>query len=1111
MSAVKTTQLDGDVSVGRNVAIGGRASVAGNVTISHNLKIEGYLEADNIKDTNKGVFATETALETAYPSPKVGWWALVGDESPFTLYRCETAGTWTEVTEGDGVDINVDLTSIEGAIDDLGDEIDSVADTLGERIGLINSKRFYDTTAENYSSEAVMKRRAIVLEMYVDGDPFESDNPLEFVSCESVSSGTKKRLYFMRRTASIWAFSLDVPADSGISIHSKTYSGRTIYFLIDADAPTIATPSNYHSSVIVAGGCYSLENNPGIANYLYKQSVDSQLETLTDDVYYDKPIKYTQGELNDVFLEGGYMDNNIRQTSATSYGLYLIPIESGEKIRVKIPYLNTLNTYNGIGFSTGNTTGSSITVISGKTNKENIDETYTATQDGYVCVWLNGLSYAETYEIYHYQRILIKEYLASSDGGNEEQEEEEVKKLLEPKFSKKIICSGSSITWGDGKLDNSMVLHVDNFIKNRLSTTILPADMAFSGDYDEVSHVMMYNGYGRKISTLNDTIEFDSYGDEIAICQMKRRTKTDYGIIKVYADDVEIGIFDNKNYIGTKIENFSGTNIREIRLKKPCTFNHQIYINNSSTALTNIIYNTAGYGGAAPSDQTSFEAYVFRALDNNGMPVHKIQFSTALGTITSVNITYDYGHIIAHERNTRGQTSDEYTNESYYGSGSTAYDPDHPTGGISSGIEFRAINKEAFFVHKFTTSKLRHFKLELIGGNNPYFIINFATNRYHDLMNAGIGGWTVNYLINDDDKCDYTQFYKWFKPEIIFQESETNDDWSYDTRRISRYIGEVTLPDLQELPWLEVHKVEYNSSTTKYKVHMCTGIIGSITYTSLISQDIVGTQTQVGDIIRIGNYHGDIKQVTCRKITDVNLTTGEVKWKEPLSVDEILNIDSLEELVGAEINIRDLSGYKAAYKSFIEKVHEISPEATVVVVDNGLPMLGVRQLWGYDVIHREIVNESDNAVFCDAREVLYNGQFDTISGLSNRKETFTADGSPSYDLSFTGAYKSWCGFKVYVNGLDVYGKDCYIESQYAYRAKSTVSGSSLNKSTPYYRSNATDNPGNRSMRLVFTKNAPPSGASIEVWYSDQIWSTDFCHPSSFGSYLYGQAYSKFIE
>lgn len=286
-----------------------------------------------------------------------------------------------------------------------------------------------------------------------------------------------------------------------------------------------------------------------------------------------------------------------------------------------------------------------------------------------------------------------------------------------------------------------MVSYLDDFIKHKLSTVILASEMTFS-NYTPVSNAMMYKSYGRKISNINDTIEFDSYGDEIAICQMKRRTKTDYGIMEVYADDVLIGKFDNKNYIYSDTENFSGQDIKVIRLKHPCTFNHNITIN-SSTVLSKIIINTGGYGSTAPSDQSSFDAFVFRGFDDDGMPVHKIQFSTNLGTITSVNITYDYGNIVAYERSTLGQTADENTNESYYGNGSISYDPAHPSGGISSGLEFRAANKESFFIHQFTSAKNRRIKIKLVGGNNPYFIINFATNRYYDLMNAGIGGWSI--------------------------------------------------------------------------------------------------------------------------------------------------------------------------------------------------------------------------------------------------------------------------------------------------------------------------------------------------------------------------------
>lgn len=101
MSSIKTTQIDGDVSVGRNVAIGGKADIAGSVSIGHNLKVDGWLEAPNIKGINKGVYARESALLSAYPSPQSGWFAGVGETSPFALYMVEdgawyaTGGVWT--------------------------------------------------------------------------------------------------------------------------------------------------------------------------------------------------------------------------------------------------------------------------------------------------------------------------------------------------------------------------------------------------------------------------------------------------------------------------------------------------------------------------------------------------------------------------------------------------------------------------------------------------------------------------------------------------------------------------------------------------------------------------------------------------------------------------------------------------------------------------------------------------------------------------------------------------------------------------------------------------------------------------------------------------------
>ena len=58
MSSIKTTQIDGDVSVGRNVAIGGKADIAGSVHVGHNLKVDGWLEAPNINNNKTTISDT---------------------------------------------------------------------------------------------------------------------------------------------------------------------------------------------------------------------------------------------------------------------------------------------------------------------------------------------------------------------------------------------------------------------------------------------------------------------------------------------------------------------------------------------------------------------------------------------------------------------------------------------------------------------------------------------------------------------------------------------------------------------------------------------------------------------------------------------------------------------------------------------------------------------------------------------------------------------------------------------------------------------------------------------------------------------------------------------
>lgn len=145
MSSIKTTQIDGDVSVGRNVSLGGKAKIAGSVSIGHNLKVDGWLEAPNIKGANKGIFLTVQELREAYPNPHDGWMAGVGASTPFTAYVGK-GGDW--VATSGTIEVNIDLPEIEAAIEGIEEDVEANSqsmEALEERASALESALLTET------------------------------------------------------------------------------------------------------------------------------------------------------------------------------------------------------------------------------------------------------------------------------------------------------------------------------------------------------------------------------------------------------------------------------------------------------------------------------------------------------------------------------------------------------------------------------------------------------------------------------------------------------------------------------------------------------------------------------------------------------------------------------------------------------------------------------------------------------------------------------------------------------------------------------------------------------------------------------------------------------
>lgn len=48
------------------------------------------------ENPDKGLFDSVQNLQAAYPTPIIGWTALVGTATPLAVYKCSTAGVWTD-------------------------------------------------------------------------------------------------------------------------------------------------------------------------------------------------------------------------------------------------------------------------------------------------------------------------------------------------------------------------------------------------------------------------------------------------------------------------------------------------------------------------------------------------------------------------------------------------------------------------------------------------------------------------------------------------------------------------------------------------------------------------------------------------------------------------------------------------------------------------------------------------------------------------------------------------------------------------------------------------------------------------------------------------------
>lgn len=648
----------------------------------------------------------------------------------------------------------------------------------------------------------------------------------------------------------------------------------------------------------------------------------------------------------------------------------------------------------------------------------------------------------------------------------------------------KVTVFGSSTVWGTGLLDEqSLVGTLDDRLRDRWSTSILPEAMKFSPAAPTmIDSRKFFHGKAARINGKGATIEFELDGDALAIWQAIL-PGPDYGIAGIYADGEKIGEINNRHPdFGHDRREFTGDGkTRIFSLGRPFTRQHQLTLDGREAKVK--LYDLDYVAGSVGARFPGCDALIVRIAPKKKVE-HFIYFFKAPAAGTKIALEFDYGSIIGYTGCTVGEDNSGTKLESCYGLGNVAFDPANPTG-FSAGLDFRSSNRAALFVHRFDRAAKRKYKIVLEDGVNPYFVINFASNRAHLIQNAGIGGFTAKRFLTDTQGRNIRDSLDIFVPDIALIVLGGNDDWMEMERLVSRTQSGVTADQVKKIPAMMCASVEADGDDT-FKVTRNSALIDAVTPTTLTSTALAGNRSvEVGNFVRLGDYHGDTRSTVVRVIRSFDPVKGTIGWNEPLNASEILGIDSLDDLIGADFTVRTLGNYRRNLIEMIEILRRRNPRITILLLNTYTPNYFMRDLWGYAEVMSEIsaAYPDGQVIARDATPAIFKYHEQQLSGKSSCEITST--GSDDYDLPWD---KHWQGFKVMIDGVDVYGQNCYVRSGWYYAPGLKADGS--------YQVGRTNKEVREPMKLVFTENSPPPGKSIKVIRADRVWSGDFAHPDA---------------
>ncbi|MHA6481216.1 hypothetical protein ACX1C1_04835 [Paenibacillus sp. strain BS8-2] len=677
----------------------------------------------------------------------------------------------------------------------------------------------------------------------------------------------------------------------------------------------------------------------------------------------------------------------------------------------------------------------------------------------------------------------------------------------------RVAFAGDSITWGEGLLNEGFVDSADRLLRERAAYTLFHNELHYNGELSVVVNPKLYGGEASMLSGAGSEATFRWNGDRLVLITALQRRNEEASLIELYVDGQLTDSFStyNESPCGSEALSFIADGLSDkYDLGHAFTYSHQVTVDGE--VLIGEL-NRSGYGGAMPEGHAYkvIRKSVFNPVNEQVEIRHFLWFLTPPRAGSNIEATFQYGESVTYARTTVGEIGAELSDplESPFGEGDVAFDPAHPRP-LSSGLDFRASNAKAMREWSLTEGVEHEVTFRVVGfdprgscSGKPYLIVNAVTDRAHHILNAGIGGWTAK-LFNEDRALRNIAYVAAWQPDLVVIGLGTNDDWGVGngfvaSRRLQEGISEASL---RQMPTLVMKRCAMEREGL-YEVETSELLIEGLTERSVTIDGANADLSDVreGDIVVLGDYWGDNRNVQCRIIERWESSTRTAVFDNPLAPTPITH--QIGNYIGQKVRVKRIDGFLSELRGMIRTIRESAPSADIALIETGLSNFNTRLLMGY-AEQMTRLSAAEGARHIRIYDKLANWQYGRERDLNawlDRAGNTSANGAVEYLLCNSNGEDIQAGvgytlrnWSVKVDGLERYGDGCHVEGGYALAFRPEAAPHELiidnwngraRHPAVWYRFLPT--------KLIFVERPPIAGSTIEVTVSSDKWSPDDAH------------------